>query len=298
MTIRHLKVFIAVADCGKMSLAAEKLYIAQPTVSQAISEIEQYYGIRLFERLARKLYLTQEGDRLLSYARHIVSLFEEMELELQNAGQHPFLKVGATITVGACVLPGLLQNFERECAPCVAHAYIDNTQVIEEKLMKSQLDIGFVEGTVKSRDLISQPLMEDELILVCAPEHPLAGRAAVNAEDLKDLCFVLREEGSGTRELFEQYLSRCGVSVHIKWVCHSAEAIKNAVMGGQGISVLSRRLALEEVKLGRLITVPFQDARLIRQFNLIYHKNKFLSPSLQRFIQCARDYAAYKATTQ
>lgn len=292
MTIRHLKVLIAVADCGKMSLAAKTLYISQPTVSQAISEIEQYYGIRLFERLSRKLYPTPEGKRLLGYARHIVSLFEEMELDLQNAGQHPFLKIGATITVGACVLPGLVQKFEKECAPCKAEVYVDNTRSIEEKLMKSQLDVGIVEGTVNSQDLISQPLMEDELILVCAPDHPLAEHAAASAQDLQNLRFVLREPGSGTRELFEKYLALHGVSVHIKWVCHSAEAIKNAVIEGQGAAVLSRRLAAEEIKLGKLIAVPFEDTRMTRQFCLIHHKNKFLSPSLQRFIGCAKDYSA------
>lgn len=292
MTIRHLKVLIAVADCGKMSLAAEKLFIAQPTVSQAVSEIEQHYGVKLFERLSRKLYLTPDGERLLGYARHIVASFEEMELELQYAGQHPYLKIGATITVGACILPGLLGYFEAQCTPCVADAYIDNTRVIEEMLLKSELDIGLVEGRVKSPDLIARPVMEDELVLVCAPEHPLAGRESVRAEELQNQSFILREPGSGTRELFEQYLSDTGVTIHKKWICHSAEAIKNAVIGGQGLSVLSRRLVCEEVQKKKLCQIPFSDVRLTRPFCLIYHKNKFISPAIRRFLDCTWRYVS------
>ena len=110
MTIRHLRIFIAVAETGKMGLAAKQLYIAQPTVSQVISDMEKSYGVKLFERLSKKLYITPQGDRLVAYARHIVSLFDEMERSMRNSSAQVLLRVGATITVGACVLSPIIRR--------------------------------------------------------------------------------------------------------------------------------------------------------------------------------------------
>lgn len=157
MTFRHLKIFIAVAQTGSMSAAARELYIAQPTVSQVIAEIENEYGIRLFERLSRRLYITREGRQLLDYARHITALFEEMERDLHYASRNRTLRVGATITVGSCVLPALVARFEAENPSDTVEVLVDNTRVIEEKILSSELDFGLVEGDVTEADLLSRP---------------------------------------------------------------------------------------------------------------------------------------------
>ena len=138
MTFRHLKIFIAVAQTGSMSAAARELYIAQPTVSQVIAEIENEYGIRLFERLSRRLYITREGRQLLDYARHITALFEEMERDLHYASRNRTLRVGATITVGSCVLPALVARFEAENPSDTVEVLVDNTRVIEEKILSGE----------------------------------------------------------------------------------------------------------------------------------------------------------------
>lgn len=287
MTIRHLKVFLAVADTGKMSLAAKKLYIAQPTVSQTISELERTYGVLLFERLAKGLYLTDAGHRLLTYARHIVPLFEEMERQMQYSSQHLSLHVGATITVGICLLTDMINRFEAEHPGMRIHAFVDNTSVIEDKILKSELDLGIVEGQVKHPDLLVVPMMEDELVLVCGPQHPFAKKKTIKAADLSGQDFILRERGSGTREFFEQFLSQASVQIEEKWVCHSSAAIKNAVMGGQGMTVISRRLVKREATQKKLYILPLQDRTLTRTFRLIYHKDKFLSVPFSAFIgQC------------
>lgn len=154
MTIRHLKVFLAVAETGKMSAAADQLFIAQPSVSQAIADIEKYYNVRLFERLSRKLYITPAGERLLDYARHIVALFDEMELEMKYSTEHTTLKIGGTVTVGTTILSELVSRFEAENPPVTLTVLVDNTPVIESMILKSDLDLGLVEGEVSSEDLI------------------------------------------------------------------------------------------------------------------------------------------------
>ncbi len=185
MTIRHLRIFIAVAETGKMGLAAKQLYIAQPTVSQVISDMEKSYGVKLFERLSKKLYITPQGERLLSYARHIVSLFDEMERSMRNSSAQVLLRVGATITVGACVLSPIIHRYEELFPLSQVQVFVDNTRLIEEMLLESQLDVALVEGLVESPDLCMLPVIEDELVLACAPDHPFAFRETLHPEELE-----------------------------------------------------------------------------------------------------------------
>ncbi len=290
MTIRHLKIFIAVCDYGKMSLAAEKLFMAQPSVSQVIAEIEQHYGVRVFERLSKKLYLTEAGENLLKYARHIVSSFEEMEDNLLKSSSNTSLKVGATITVGTCVLNDILNDFKLKKPNISTKVYVENTNVIEEMILKSPLDLGIVEGIIKSRDIITIPIVSDELILVCSPSHEFSSLEEITAEKLNNQDFILREEGSGTRELFEKKIENMEIAINKKWICNNSEAIKNAVISGQGITVISQMLVRKEIEEKKLHAVKISDIKLTRNFYLAYHKNKYLSDNLKSFISTCIDY--------
>lgn len=284
MTIRHLKVFIAVCDCGKMSLAAEKLFIAQSSVSQAISEIEQHYGVKLFERLSKKLYITEAGENLLKYALHIVSLFNEMEENISNKSKNASLKIGATITVGTCVLNDFLKDFQEQNPQIKTQIFVENTGIIETMILKSIIDIGIVEGVIKDNDIISIPIVPDELILVCSNSHEFSKLDTVEMNQLQNQDFILREEGSGTRELFEKSLENSGISINKRWICNNSEAIKNAVINGQGLTVISKMLVEKELESKKLHAVKIRGIKLTRSFNLVYHKNKYLSDNLKSFI--------------
>lgn len=289
MTIRHLKIFIAVCDYGKMSTAAEKLFMTQPSVSQAIAEIEQQYGVRVFERLSKKLYLTEAGERLLKYARHIVSSFEEMEESILKTSSNISLKIGATITVGTCVLNNILNDFKMQNPNAMTQIYVENTNVIEEMILKSTLDIGVVEGIIKSRDIITIPIVPDELILVCPLSHEFSSVEEISAEKLNNQDFILREEGSGTRELFEKKIESMGITINKKWICNNSEAIKNAVISGQGLTVISQMLVRKEIEDKKLHAVKIKDIKLTRNFYLAYHKNKYMSDNLNNFIITCKD---------
>ncbi|MDF2616741.1 MAG: LysR family transcriptional regulator [Sedimentibacter sp.] len=284
MTIRHLKIFIAVCDYGKMSFAAEKLFMTQPSVSQAIAEIEQHYGVKVFERLSKKLYITEAGENLLKYARHIVSSFEEMEESLLNASNNISLKIGATITVGTCVMNDILNDFKIKKPNINTQVYVENTNVIEEMILKSTLDLGIVEGIIKSRDIITIPIVPDELILVCSPSHEFSSLESITAEKLINQDFILREEGSGTRELFEKKIENMGITINKKWVCNNSEAIKNAVISNQGLTVISQMLVSKEIDEKKLHKIKINDLKFTRNFYLAYHKNKYLSDNFKSFI--------------
>ncbi len=287
-TIRHLRIFIAVAEAGKMSLAAKSLYIAQPTVSQAVAEIEAEYSVRLFDRLSKKLRITQQGRQLLAYARRIVSLFDEMERDMRDASSPSLLRVGATVTVGAGLLPQLAARHESSQPQAQIQAYVDNTQVIEQMLLRGELDLALVEGSISSPELLTEPVAEDELTLACGLDHPLAGQSCVRPEQLEGQAFILREQGSGVRARFEQYLEDRRIQIRPKWVCHSADAILSAAAAGQGLAVVSKLLAEPWFRQGLLRQLPLADACLTRQFCLVWHKDKYLSPPLLELMERIR----------
>lgn len=290
MTIRHLKVFLAVVETGKMSGAAEKLFVAQPSVSQAIADIERHYNVRLFERLSRKLYITPAGKRLLNYARHIVALFDDMELEMKYSAEHTTLKIGGTVTVGTTILSDLVSQFEVDNPGVTLTVLVDNTPVIESLILKSDLDMGIVEGDIESEDLVTVPAIYDEMVLICGTKHPFASRKSVKIHELQGQYFVIREKASRARNYFEKILETAGVEVVEKWTCTNTEAIKAAVINGQGLAVLSRRLVEVEAKRGQLCILSIEGTPLGRYFTLIYHKNKFLSPPLKAFINACEAY--------
>lgn len=288
MTIRHLEIFIAVADYGKMSIAAEKLFISQPSVSQAISEIEKYYGVKLFERLSKKLYITETGEKLLSYARHIVSNFKEMEGVMKNAGDKVLLSIGGTVTVGTCILCPIVKMYEKTYEGASVKVIVNNTTVIEKMLLDSSLDLAITEGEIYSKDILKIPLFKDELVVICSINHPMAEKGEVELEELVNEDFVGREQGSRDRNPFEQFLLENGIEVNVKWSCTNTEAIKNAVMSGQGLAIISKLVIKEELQQKELQVVPIKGIKIQRDICLAYHKDKFLSEQLKGFIEVSK----------
>lgn len=156
MTIRHLKIFLAVAESGKMSLAAEQLFITQPSVSQAIRELEEHYQTLLFERLSKKLYITEDGKKLYVTAKQLVTQFESLEESMQKENRREKLRIGGTITLGSGILSRVVRDLRAEQPDLDIYSYMNNTQIIEQKLLNMELDVGIVEGRVKSRDLVDR----------------------------------------------------------------------------------------------------------------------------------------------
>lgn len=281
MTIRHLKIFIAVAETGKMNLAAEQLYLSQPTVSQAVRELEEHYHVLLFERLSKKLYITDAGRQLLVYARQAVEQFDMLEDRMLDADGGEHLRIGVTMTVGSCILPSLLNAFEKINPQAEIYTCVDNTREIEEKLLSAQLHMGIVEGIVKSPDLISIPMVEDSLVLACSAEHPFAARERLRPEELTGQAFVMREMGSGTRALFDMYLQKRGLAVQTKIEAHCISTIKNAILYNQCLAVISVRLLEEEIRQGKVKVFYNKKGEWDRAFSFVYHKNKFITPSME-----------------
>ena len=284
MNIRHLKIFIMVANCNNMSLAADRLFISQPSVSQAIKEIEDYYEIKLFERLSKKLYITENGKLLLKYARHIVSSFEDMEKELKNSSEKISLTIGATITVGTCMINDILTKIKNKNSKIDVKVVINNSSDIEKLILESNLDIGILEGKINNKDIIKTPIYRDELILVAGKTNKFYKREYIEIKELEGQNLILREEGSGSREIFDNVLKENNIHINEKMTSTDTEAIKNLVIEGHGLAVLSKLIVKKELERGTLKAISIKNVDLYRDIIIAYHKNKFISEHLKLLI--------------
>lgn len=289
MTIRHLRIFVAVAKEGKMGLAAKTLFISQPSVSQAIKEIEDYYGIKLFERLSKKLYMTETGERFLQYARPIIESFDEMEMNLRNVSEKVNLRIGATITAGSYLLDPVITLFEKENPEVKVKVVVNNTHVLQEMLLNSQLDIGIIEGKVTTPDLIKQSVCNDPLVIAVGKDHPFYHKGTLKIQELEGQYLICREEGSGIRSLFLRILEEHQVNMEVKWECTNTQAIKAATIAGQGIAVFSVRTIEKEIKEETLHMIQLEGIHLSREICVVSHKDKFLSKHLIRFLDCLKN---------
>ncbi len=283
MTLRHYQIFVTVCDTMNMTQAAGALYMSQSAVSQAVAELEAHYGVRLFERLSRRLYLTGAGEKLLGYARHIIRMNVEAEREMRSWNDSGVLRVGASVTIGACVLPALAARFQHSHPGASLEVTEDNTERIERLLTDDKLDLGLVEGEVALPDIVKTPFAEDDLVLICGRNHPFFGRSSVAPCELAGENFILREVGSGTRRTFEAAMAENGLSWKASWTCNNADTIKAAVAQGLGVSVISRRAVEQEIALGLIRAVAVDALRFTRWFKIIHHKNKYLTEAMRAF---------------
>ena len=281
MTIRHLKIFKTVADLGGMSKAAKELHITQPSISQAIAELEKYYGVKLFERLSQKIYLTKEGELMLSFSRHILDSFEQMEAAMNQAVEKSSLRIGCSVSVGTCLIEEILDEAKERIPQCQISVIVTNSSEIEQLILTNEVDVGIVEGILKNKDLVITPVCEDELVLVCNMNHPLAKETMVTLDMLQGQDYASRESGSAERNQYEKLFEDSGLQLNRVFCSTNTEAIKNAVIHGRGIAVFSRRMVKQEVEHGEMVVIPVRDITVKRNIDFVMHKNKYMSNEIQ-----------------
>ena len=290
MTLRHLLIFMTVAEQSSMSAAARALYLSQPTVSQAIHELETHYNGLLFERFGKKLYLTDRGKLLLPQAKELIHSFQHLEEMMLNRGQSPTLKLGSTITVGTCLTPDLILELRQAFPDLNIYSYVSNTRDIEKKLLRSELDAAVVEGEIQSSDLVVLPIIDDTLVLAVGKEHPFYLKKVLHVQELEQEQFAMREQGSGTRQLFEDYATRHQISFQTVWEANSPGTLLNAVLYDGVLSVMSLRLMYHEIRNDSIHVFQNENGEWNRKFKLVYHKNKFLTPVVHELERILHSY--------
>lgn len=291
MTIKHIRIFLMVCECGNsISKAAKKLYMTQPSVSIAIQEIERHYGIMLFDRIARRLYLTDAGNEFLEYALRISALFDDMEKGLRNWDSFGVLRVGASITIGSQFMPSYVEAFTAMHPNTKTQVLIESSNKLEQKLVTNELDIALVETPIHETCLTAEAYMEDYLEIITPARHPFKPGQVMTKDEFQRQNFLLREHGSGTREIFEQVMQNEGISVNPTWEGTSTTALVNAVMHGIGIAAVPRRMVSGPLERGLVYALKVEDLQFKRQFYIVYHKDKRLTKLIQDFIHICKFY--------
>ncbi len=282
MTLRHIKIFVSVFQNGGITKAAQELRIAQPSVSLAVKELEDFYGTKLFDRIGRKICPTQNGKRLYDYALKICGLFDEANRSVKNPDALGEIRIGASITTGTKLLPDIINRYKKIRPEITVKAIIGNSDEIERKVLANEIDLGFTEKQPLSPEIIAEPFGADRLCAVAAPDHPLTSAPSVTPGELAEEPFLTREKGSAVREITDAYFAVAGLSISPVVESTGTQALLNAAEKGIGISILPYMLAGERIKNGTLREIPLSPV-INRSLNIIRHKSKFLSPAIKDF---------------
>lgn len=269
----RLKVFQSVALNLSFTKASNELFITQPAISKHIKELEAEYEVKLFNRIGNKISLTPAGNILLTYADRIVSLHNEIKFELSqlNGNTEGILRIGASSTITQYVIPAVLAKFNKRFPEIKLSLINGNTEIIEKRLLKNEIDVGIVEGKPTNTDIRYSPFLNDELLVFASAQNLTIPNPVTNDEFLR-LPLVLRERGSGTLEIIENSLHQYQISpkqLNVLLFLGSTEAIKSFIKTGNGVGIVSRFAIQQELSnnIFRLISTP--GLKFHRQFYFI-----------------------------
>lgn len=283
-TLKQLQVFLAVASHENVSHAAEELAMSQSAASTALKQLEHRFDLQLFDRIGKRLQLNERGAALRPKAAALLAQAEELENGLIRNDEVGELKVGATLTIGNYLAVGIMADFMKHHERARVELTVENTATIAAKVRNFELDIALVEGEVQEADLDVSYWRDDELAVFCAPGHPLAKSRKLSDADLLAAQWVVREQGSGTRQAFDRAMTGILSNIHLRLELQHTEAIKRAVEAGLGIGCLSK-IALEDAfKRGTLVPLNVPQRNWTRKFYFILRRQKFLGAGVRSWI--------------
>lgn len=303
LTLRQLQIFIAIGQTGGTTMAAKSISLSQSAVSAALSELENLLDTQVFDRIGNRLVLNDNGRLLMSQARLLLDGARSIESQFSTSGEPGafLLKIGASTTIGNYVIPALIARFRESVPAARVEVHIGNTSEIAAEVANFKVDIGFIEGPCHESELDVIPWLVDELVIVSSPNHPLARQKLsrkITLKNLREAEWLLREPGSGTREIVEQVLLPYLHHLNEGMIFGSAGAIKRAVAENMGLSCLSRWVVADMLASKRLVVLHTPLPQLSRRFYLICHKKKFLSAGLERFIHHCQSSAPVNESLQ
>ncbi len=291
----RLLIFYKASEKLSFSEAAEELFLTQPAVTFQIKKLENYYGTPLFYREKNRVSLTEAGEILYKQAQKILSCYQDAERAISRISGlvQGRIVVGASTTMGEYILPRVLGDFRIRYPEVETFLEIGNSDRILNGVTSRYLDLGILAEKVVNRELHQEKILEDELVLIASPKHPISKKKWAELEDLKGQRFIAREKGSGTRKESETYLKKAGVDplrLRTSMWLGSSEAIKGAVEANLGVSILSKWTIQKELQLGTLKKLSLRGVRLLRDFKLIHYKGKKFPHHTEEFVEYLRHY--------
>ena len=294
MNLDQLRAFRVVAECGTISRATSVLALSQSAVSRQLQALEAELGMRLFDRDGRTMALTEAGRVLLDHARTVLGSVSRARdaVDALKGLERGHLRVGAASTIGTYLLPPALGAFKQAYPGIDLTLEVANKAHILDRLVGGDIELGFAGPRLDLEDLAQIEYLQDELGLIAAPSHPLARAGRLRIADVASEVFIIRERGSGTREIVEEELRRAGVELARVMEIGSTEAIKQAVANNLGVSIVSRYAVGLETAAGRLAFAAVEDLKLGRPLYILHHRRRPLSQAATAFIGLLRRQSA------
>jgi DNA-binding transcriptional LysR family regulator len=287
-------VFHTVARLLSFTKAAESLHMTQPAVTFQVRQLEEHFNTRLFDRTHNRISLTEAGRNVYAYADRIFQIYSEMENAVREiTGEiSGAVTIGASTTIAEYMLPTLLGDFKERYPEVTIHLKVSNSEGIVSMVENNAIDLGVVESPVGNKNLVVETCKRDQLVAIVPPNHPLANQEKTTFSSLLEYPFICREEGSGTREVINDYLghqAECTLGLKVAMELGSPEAVKGAVEAGMGVSVVSRATIQKELRLGTLVAINL-DPPLDRPFSFVHQKQKFRLRVMEELLEFARAY--------
>ena len=288
ITLKQLSVFVAIARHGTMTRAADVLFMTKGAVSQALAELENQLGVCVFDRQRARLHLNHEGEKLLPLADELLARSQGVAALFGKQGADTRLAIGATRTIGSYLLPDMFAAFDRENG-WLPGAAIDNSQVIEGMLCRFEIDMALVEAPLTDPMIVCEPWLEDEMVVLAAKTHRLAGKKQVSFAELADERWLLREPGSGSRAFFDNHLAPCLDNPSVFLSLNAPDTILACVGNDLGVTFVSRRVLAQPFYAGQFAVLE-TERRFLRPFTLCYHRDKYVSPTLEKWMAFCRGW--------
>ena len=294
MADRRLQVFFTVARLLSFTKAAESLHMTQPAVTFQIRQLEEFFNTRLFDRTHNKISLTEAGEEVFGYAERIIGLYTEMDNQVRKLTGDVIgvLVIGASTTIAEYRIPTILGKFQSKFSDLKLRLKISNTDGVVRMVENNEVDVGIVEAPVNNKNLVVKVCWRDQLMVICQPEHELAGSETISIEKLLPFPFIGREEGSGTRNVISSYFDQFSQNYNgLKTTMEfsSPESVKSAVEAGLGISIISETTLIKELKLGTLRAIPL-DPPMRRPFSIVHQRQKFRLRAMEEFLEFSNEF--------
>lgn len=287
-SLRQLEVFVALCHYQNMTRAAEHLAMSQSAASSALKELEQQFDLQLFDRIGKRLQINEKGRSIRPRVEALLEQAGEVEALLQGEGTSSSLKVGATLTIGNYLAVGIMaQMFDKQPDTQVGLT-VANTSDITAQVLNFELDIGLIEGEIHHDDLEVIEWRDDQLAVFCSPTHPSAKSGHLSEKQLKEVPWILREPGSGTRQAFDRAMHGLLPSLTVAHELQHTEAIKRAVEANLGIGCLSEVTLEDAFKRGSLVPLSVKNRDFTRKFYFVLHKKKYRSEGVEQWIETCR----------
>ncbi|MGG4267710.1 selenium metabolism-associated LysR family transcriptional regulator [Peribacillus simplex] len=288
-----LKVFVTVIEQKNFSRAGDILNLSQPGVSLHIRNLENELGTKLIYRSPKQVQITEPGKILYRHAKQILNHYETAKREINDFNNvvSGTMKIGASFTIGEYYLPKVLAEYSAQYPMVDIQIIISNSNEVIQGIRSNKLDIGLIEGKTDYRDIDVRPFMNDEMIVVVPPVHPLSQMDIIEGTLLQDQTWVLREQGSGTRTYSDKLLSSLELNIKKSFIFSSIQGVKEAVMAGLGIALLSRLTVQKELKSNELKTFHLKNEPIIRPFSIVKKLDFKASKAMNLFLRKVEDFA-------